>query len=48
LPAKDQRWVLDQVMAVEAPDAVRVIQDAMRNLLSGERGSRRRAGLSGD
>ena len=48
LPPKDQRWVLDQVMAVEAPDAVRVIQDAMRNLLSGERGSRRRAGLSGD
>lgn len=48
LPPKDQRWVLDQVMAVEAPEAVQVIQDAMQNLLSGERGSRRRAALSGD
>ena len=48
LPPKDQRWVLDQVIAVEAPEAVQIIQDAMRNLLSGERQPRRRAGLSGD
>ncbi len=34
LPPKDQRWVLDQVMASEAPEAVAIVQDAMRNLLS--------------
>ena len=48
LPPKDQRWVLDQVMAAEAPDAVQVVQGAMRDLLSGEPATRRRAGLSGD
>jgi len=48
LPPKDQRWVLDQVMASEAPDAVAIVQDAMRNLLSNEPPARRRAALSGD
>jgi hypothetical protein len=48
LPPKDQRWVLDQVMASEAPDAVEIVQGAMRNLLSTEPRKRRRAGLSGD
>lgn len=36
LPAKDQRWVLDQVMAVEAPEAVALVQRSMRELLSTE------------
>lgn len=48
LPPKDQRWVLDQVMATEAPDAVQIVQDAMRNLLSTTPRAPRRAGLSGD
>ncbi len=48
LPAKDQHWVLDQVMASEAPEAVEVVQSAMRNLLSTEPRKPRRAGVSGD
>ncbi len=48
LPPKDQRWVLDQVMASEAPEVVDIVQGAMRNLLSTEPRARRRAGLSGD
>jgi hypothetical protein len=35
-------------MASEAPAAVEVVQDAMRNLLSTESRPRRRASLSGD
>mgnify|MGYP003522317679 FL=1 len=34
LPPKDQRWVLDQVMAVEAPDAVALVQRTLRELCS--------------
>jgi hypothetical protein len=48
LPPKDQRWVLDQVMASEAPDAVEIVQGAMRNLLASEPRKRRRAAASGD
>ena len=48
LPAKDQHWVLDQVMASEAPEAVEVVQSAMRNLLSTEPRKPRRSGMSGD
>jgi hypothetical protein len=48
LPPNDRRWVLDQVMTNEAPDAVAVVQDAMRNLLSATPRQRRRTALSGD
>ena len=48
LPLKDRRWVLDQVMASEAPDAVDIVQRAMRDLFSTEPRARRRAALSGD
>ncbi len=48
LPPKDQRWVLDQVMATEAPEAVQIVQDAMRNLLSTAPRAPRRAAVSGD
>jgi hypothetical protein len=48
LPPKDRRWVLDQVMGSEAPDAVTVVQDAMRNLLSPAVRQRRHAALRGD
>jgi hypothetical protein len=40
--------VLDQVMAVEAPAAVEIVQGAMRNLLSTEPRKTRRTALSGD
>ena len=48
LPAKDQHWVLDQVMASEAPEAVEVVQCAMRNLLSTEPRKPRRTRMSGE
>ena len=48
LPAKDQRWVLDQVMATEAPEAVDVVRGAMLDLLSAEPRKARRARLAGD
>ncbi len=32
LPEKDQRWVLDQVMAIEAPEAVGMVQRTMKDL----------------
>jgi hypothetical protein len=48
LPAKDQRWVLDQVMATEAPEAVDIVRGAMLDLLSAEPRKARRARLSGD
>lgn len=50
LPEKDRRWVVDQIMASEAPEALQTLHTAMRNLYAegGERPSRRRARLSGD
>ena len=48
LPAKDRRWVLDQVMATEAPEVVEIIQGAMRNLLSDAPRARRRSTVTGD
>jgi len=36
MPQKDQRWVLDQVMASEVPDAVAYLQKAMEGVLSTE------------
>jgi hypothetical protein len=49
LPEKDRRWVLDQVMATEAPDAVETLQRAMAQLLApAPRSPRRRASLSGE
>ena len=48
LPAKDRRWVLDQVIATEAPEVVGIIQGAMRNLLSDAPRAQRRATVTGD
>lgn len=51
LPPKDRRWVLDQVMATEAPQAVRVVQGAMRDLFAAAdetAAPARRQRLSGD
>jgi hypothetical protein len=48
LPPRDRAWVLDQVIAIEAPEAARLARDAMLNLLSPERRPRRRGGLTGE
>ena len=49
LPEKDRRWVLDQVMAVETPEALGIVQRSMRGLLDPPAPRRpRRAALSGD
>lgn len=48
LPEKDRRWVLDQVMAVEAPDAVAALQRAFAQLHDPAPRPARRAVLSGD
>ena len=36
MPQKDQRWVVDQIMASEVPDAVETLQRAMHGVLSTE------------
>ncbi len=38
---KDQRWVVDQIMASEVPDALETLQRAMRGVLSTEPGPAR-------
>ena len=50
MPQKDQRWVVDQVMAAEVPDAVLYLQRAMQGVLSTEARPARaaRAEASGD
>lgn len=50
LPEKDRRWVLDQVMAIEAPEAIDIVQRSMRNLLDPDAAPprRRRTAISGD
>jgi hypothetical protein len=50
MPEKDRRWVIDQMMATEIPEAVGILQGAMQGVLSTEpREPRRaRAGISGD
>jgi hypothetical protein len=46
--AKDRTWALDQIMAIEAPEAVATLQSAMQGVLSTEPRPARRHGLSGD
>lgn len=48
LPEKDRRWVLDQVMAVEAPEAVGMVQRSMRDLFDLGPRRARRSTVSGD
>jgi hypothetical protein len=48
LPAHHRRWVLDQVMAIEAPEAVGIVQRAMQELLDPLPRRQRRATLSGE
>lgn len=48
LPDKDRRWVLDQVMAVEAPEAVDTVARAFKNLLDPSPRPARRSRMSGE
>jgi len=53
LPEHDRRWVLDQVMAIEAPEALGIVQRSMRELFDPAppgRGARagRRGQITGD
>lgn len=48
MPPKDRAWALDQVMSVEAPEAVEMLQRSLDGVLSTEPRKPRRAGLSGD
>ncbi len=48
VPPKDERWVADQVIDIEAPEAVKIVNGAMHNLYSTEPRRPRREGFSGD
>jgi hypothetical protein len=48
LPDKDRPWVLDQVIAIEAPEAVAIVRRSMRDLHDPSPRRPRRATLSGD
>lgn len=48
LPEKDRRWVIDQVMAAEAPEAVGIVQRSMRDLFDPTPRRSRRSTMSGE
>jgi hypothetical protein len=48
LPEKDRRWVIEQVMAAEAPEALGIVQSSMRNLYDPVPARPRRSAMSGD
>ncbi len=48
LPEKDRRWVIEQVMAAEAPEAVGIVQRSMRDLFDPTPRRARRATMSGE
>lgn len=48
LPPKDEAWVVDQVMSVEAPEAVATVRRGLEGLLSPEPRPARGAAMSGD
>jgi hypothetical protein len=48
LPEKDRRWVIEQVMAAEAPEAVAIVQRSMRDLWDPTPRRARRATMSGE
>ena len=48
VPEKDRRWVIEQVMASEVPEAVAMLQGAMRGVFSTEPRRARCEGVSGD
>ena len=48
LPEKDRRWVIEQVMAAEAPEAVGIVQRSMRDLFDPAPRRARRSTMSGE
>jgi hypothetical protein len=48
VPAKDRLWVIDQVMAVEAPEALAQVRRTMRELLDPAPRPRRRSTVTGE
>jgi hypothetical protein len=48
LPEKDRRWVVEQVMAAEAPEAIEIVQRSMRDLYDAAPRRTRRSSVSGD
>lgn len=48
LPPADRPWVMDQVMAAEAPDAAATLRRAMDGVLSTAPRQQRREGMSGE
>jgi hypothetical protein len=48
LPEKDRRWVIDQVMAVEAPEAVAMLRKSMDGVFSTGPRRPRRETMSGE
>lgn len=48
MPEKDQRWVKDQLMAIEVPEALEMVQRGMQGVLSTEPRRKRRTAMSGD
>ncbi len=48
LPPKDRRWVIDQVMAVEAPEALDIIRRAMNQLHDPQPRRARRSAMNGE
>ncbi len=48
VPEKDRNWVIDQVMAIEAPEAVAMLRSAMQGVFSTEPRSSRRATMTGE
>ena len=48
LPPQDRHWILDQVMAVQAPEAVAMLQQSLRDLFEPPARAPRRAAMTGD
>lgn len=48
LPEKDRHWVIDQVMASEAPEATEIVQRSMRDLFDAAPRPTRRKSMTGE
>lgn len=48
VPAHDRRWIQDQVISIEAPEAVAMLRRALHDLFEPPVRRARRAGVSGD
>jgi hypothetical protein len=48
LPEKDRHWVIEQVMAAEAPEAVSIVQRSMRELFDPSPRRERRRSMTGE